>query len=375
MIKNCYLELGVAFVSVFDSGIIYPDRVGLGKVKKSNTQTIKAMEAALTALCFAIKSSNAINEKMLLPGHEVLKKMKSINVVKAPMFVASDLLGYYVLAERKKVFRDEIEEEVLTLAPEFEQKELNKTYDEKVKDLEIESNQSITWIHMLNYQSKMQNINSMRNLNTLKNGKNRFKYSDLFTIGHSPVFKNTFIMSSRLSELNKHMKYNLEVYADECQAPPPVSDFFKFFAKKSTTQTSKTNLMKSILEFVKYYTGNLSSSLTNSPLFAEKEGDEVFMSGRQYSIDWSYLQQWPTNFNYVDPSGISLKINDTTPLESMIDYLLTFNWYKGFCVNEDCLKNDEDSVVAIIGIKEPLSSNKLKFKVLSAEKVTQIHDK
>ena len=133
------------------------------------------------------------------------------------------------MADRKKVYRDEIEAEVLSLAPEFgDLKELNnKTYDEKVKALEVASNQSITWVHLLNYQSKLQHINSMRNLNTLKNGRNRNKLSDLYTIGLTPSIKNTHYMTLRLTGLNTHMKRHLPIYKTECQAPLPVSDFFK----------------------------------------------------------------------------------------------------------------------------------------------------
>ena len=135
-----------------------------------------------------------------------------MNAIKCPNFVSSDLLGYYVHAERRRVYRDEIEREVLSLAPEFDIKPAYKTYDDKVGLLEAESDKSITWIHLLNYQSKMQNINSMRNLNTLKNGKNRYKYSEFYTIGFTPILKSAHLMSARLSELNMYLKAHLDIY-------------------------------------------------------------------------------------------------------------------------------------------------------------------
>ena len=49
----------------------------------------------------------------------------------------SDYLAYYVLADRRKIYRDDIEEEVLSLAPEFEAKTPPKTYDQKVELLKL----------------------------------------------------------------------------------------------------------------------------------------------------------------------------------------------------------------------------------------------
>ena len=63
------------------------------QLNKNSPQFKKAAEAALTALEFSIKCSNAIKEKMLLPGHKEIKTMSSVNVLDGPLYVASDLLG------------------------------------------------------------------------------------------------------------------------------------------------------------------------------------------------------------------------------------------------------------------------------------------
>ena len=97
------------FVSVLEPGIIYfssmKDLVnGIMKMQlknissssglnKNSPQYKKAAEAALTALEFAVKCSNAMKEKMLLPGHNAIRKMASANVRDGPIYVASDLIS------------------------------------------------------------------------------------------------------------------------------------------------------------------------------------------------------------------------------------------------------------------------------------------
>ena len=116
---------------------------------------------------------------------------------------------------------------------------------------------------MLNYQSKMQNINNMRNLNTLKNGKNKYIFSDLFTIGFTPLFKSTHDMTGRLYEINKYMKSNLEVYKDMCQAPEPIAEYFRIVARKSSNISTTLIKQNTLYENVKYYNNNLGQELRN----------------------------------------------------------------------------------------------------------------
>ena len=403
-IKNCYLELAILFVTVFDPTItntrgadqspllrgdnqIRPSKVTITKNKKVTPTMTKAMEAALTALHAALKSSNAIKEKMALPGHKSIKEMKSIVTVASPQFVAADLLGYYVFAERKKKYRDEIEEEVLSLAPEFEPREVYKSYEEKIKALRDESDQSITWIHLLSYQSKVQNMNSMRNLNTLKNGKNKFIYSDFFTIGFTPIFKCTHFITGRLHDINSYMKTNLETYKNLCQAPEPVAEFFKILARKSViTSTAAMKLnssMKSLTENVKTFEGNLATELTNKSIFDKEQehsaesAQNVHSSKRKEQakaepVEWNALQLWPANFDAVVSP---LKISESTTADSFVEYLITFNWYKNLLVADENLINGDDTLIALIAVKDSATHHKIKFACLSAQKVKEIHEK
>lgn len=333
-----------------------------------------------------------MREKMLLPGHKSLRGLEMMNALKSPCFVSNDLLGYYVFAERKRIYRDEIEKEILTLAPEFDIKPPYKNYDDKVGLLEIESDKTITWIHLLNYQSKLQNISSMRNLNTLKNGKNRYKYSEFYTIGFTPIIKSAHLMSGRLAEINKYLKNHLEIYRSECQAPAPITDFFKIYAKKSTALQAKPSIdIKKLRENIKVFTANLATNtsaiiLNQSDKDEEKDTDKDSVSQMSNKVSsamstshetpgWFYLQQWPANYNYAQPAVQSIKINDLITSDSFVDIVLTLNWYKNLLVSDENSSKTADTITAICAIKDPLTSNKLKFKMVLSGRVQEIHEK
>jgi hypothetical protein len=322
-----------------------------------------------------------MREKMLLPGHKTIRTMTSINAIKAPLFVSSDLLSYFVHAERRRVFRDEIEEEILSLAPEFDIKPEYKTYDDKVKQLEDEADKTITWIHLLNYQSKLQNINSMRNLNTLKNGKNRYKYSEFYTIGFTPIFKSTHVMSARLAELNSYLKNHLNIYKAECQAPVPIAEFFKLYARKASfAQPKQNNELKKMREGVRVFNGNLSANLViqivvNNDKEGEEDPTKAAAPPVYNEINWSYLQTWPASYNYAQQAVQTIKINDMTTIDAFFDYVLTLNWHKNLVVSDENSTRSDDTLIAIVGNRDPLTSNKLKFKMIPADKVLEIHEK
>jgi hypothetical protein len=388
LMRNCYIELAMAFISTFDSNILrntnavpnLPDlalptnnlTVPKLRAKKTASQISKSIEAALVALSYSTKLAYAQKDKMLLPGHQAIRSMDNVNAENSPIFVSNDLLAYYVLAEKKKVYRDEIEEEVLSLAPEFGEQETIKTFDEKVEMIKEESNKSITWIHILNYQTKMQHLNAMRNLNTLKNGKNRFKFSEFYTIGFTPVFKNVHTNASRLFELNNYLKKHLKVYRRECQAPEPITQFFKLIAQKIPNQSSTTT--KSLLENLKTFQNNLANVLTNQSL-AQKENNNNYDDEKVVINDWTYLQEWPTNFNISEETSQATKINEAATSEQLTEHVLTFNCYKNLIVSDLTTREIGDDLIAIIAIKDPVTNNKIKFKNLSAEKIHEIHEK
>ena len=109
------------------------------------------------------------------------------------------------------MFRDEIEKEVLMLDPSLEIPKQYISFDEREAILTRESDKLVTWINMLNYQTKLQHLNSMKNMNLLKHGRNRHKFAELYTIGYTPILKNIHYVSSRLYMLNMKLKTSLGI--------------------------------------------------------------------------------------------------------------------------------------------------------------------
>lgn len=96
--------------------------------------------------------------------------------------------------------------------PEFEATKTFRSFEEKVEMLKQESNETITWRNLLNYKEKLEHMYSMKNLNLLKHGRNRFKFADLYTIGYTPILKSSHYISSKLFELNQHLKTNFGIF-------------------------------------------------------------------------------------------------------------------------------------------------------------------
>lgn len=268
-----------------------------------------------------------------------------------------------------------------------------RSNDDKAKLIADEASKSLTWIHVLNYQTKLQQSASMRNLNTLKNGSNRFKYSEFCTIGFTPILKPTQAITTRLFELNTYLTNSLDVYKNTAQSPPPITDYFRLLGRKmlNPTKTPPTtpSIKSTILDRVRVFSGNVPSTNLNTTSQDVNTNNEGGGGGRASLVatttsltniisasDFSYLQTWPPNFDYSIPL-MQYKINETTiTLDAFVDFMLTFNWYKslsGLVGNGN--GNDNDSLIAIIAVKDSLTSNKIKYKSLSSKLVIEIHDK
>jgi len=382
IIKNSYLELAVVFISVYEPTIGYVNAPKEFKVfqtsfnwmqlsstasKKKNPEYMISNEAALTAFNYLMKCFQAIKARTLLPGHQSIKDIAQMRVEDIPLFVANDLLGNYVLAERGRVYRDEIEREVLELMPELEAKAPCLNYEQKLAKLRDESANSITWIDLLNYQTKMQHMNSMKNLNMLRLGRNRFKFADLYTIGSTPVIKNVHFISARLHELNKKLILNLEPYRSDCLAPILNLTYFKGAAVELSSHKELNLKVESLKSYVKYYNRNLAIDLNNRKAYSDSLKVEEF--------EWTYLQEYPANYNFLNENNIGnqgLVEDDSIPTNN----LLNFIWYKSLVVCESDLVKNTVTITGIITYKD-FSSNEncLRFKILSAELVEEIHEK
>lgn len=259
----------------------------------------------------------------------------------------------------------------------------NRSNDDKIKQVSDEASKSLTWIHVLNYQTKLNQTSSMRNLNTLKNGSNRYKFSEFYTIAQTPVLKSVNLISSRLFELNTYLKSSLPVYKSETQAAPLVTEYFRLVARRcllasrqgSVGSKKTANTTPSLTSNVRVFVSNQASSLTVS-VNAEKERESVTslsLVSSSRTVDFGYLQQWPANFDYA-MSGVmnTQKINDSTTVDAFIEFTLSFNWYKGLIK----LNSDEDFIVtAVVATKDSLVANKIRNKGLPAKLVIEIHDK
>lgn len=378
LIKQCYLEIAVLFIFSFDPTI----NLDSNKIETNQTPASKsrAIEAALAALAFAVDTTHSMKEKMLLTGNEQLKNMASTNICDCPIFISNDLVANHVFAERKRLYRDVIEEEVLSLAPEFEIVKEYKSYDDKADLLSSLSDKYITWIHVLNYQKKLQSISTMRNLNTLRNGNKRFIYSDIFTIGLTPIFLNSHLIASRLCQTNTFLKNRLEIYTKSCQAKEPIAEFFHNSARKlnAPINSSKSLInLPAILKYVKVYNENISNniSLAKNDLEDIVESLNLARSKQEQTVgtDWSYLQTWPANFNYSNINNS--KVNENISYDSLFDYVLTMNWHKHLMFVNDETGDEDDKIICIIGLRDKLTSNKIKFKFFSAGKIIEIHEK
>lgn len=107
IMRTCYQEIGLAFIStmaMIEAASTTSDGKGTtastAKGKRINTQLAKATEAAICALGMAQKVSNAMRNRMLLPGHRAIKNAQQSIARQSPAFVQFDLLAYWVISSK-----------------------------------------------------------------------------------------------------------------------------------------------------------------------------------------------------------------------------------------------------------------------------------
>ena len=138
------------------------------------------------------------------------------------------------------------------------------------------------------------------------------------------------------------------------------------------SSSAKPTTLKSLLENVRVYSGNLAVKMTGDADPSPKKKSKEIDDGLKIS-DWTYLQTWPPNYDYTSiPTTQAVTLADPS-VDAFVDYILTFNWYKNLIAND--LLDNQDEIVAIIAIKDSLTKNKVKFRAVSAEKVNDIHKK
>lgn len=253
-----------------------------------------------------------------------------------------------------------------------------------MKQVSDEASKSLTWIHVLNYQTKLSQSSSMRHLNTLRNGLNRFRYSQYFTIGFTPVFKSPLLTSSRLYELNAYLKNSLPVYKQDAQAQPLITEYFRIAARRcnptrvaATVSTKKPPPPQTpTSSYVRSFANNLSTHLSvNTTAPQEKESSVATLSSSRV-IDYSYLQQWPPNYDYASTTIVDTRrINESTTVDTFVEFALSFQWYKNLTLDDDADVDEGLGVTALVAIKDSLSNPKVKSRNLNAKLIIEIHDK
>ena len=172
----------------------------------------------------------------------------------------------------------------------------------------------------------------------------------------------------------------------------PITEFFRIYARKSTPSQAKSSLdLKKLRENIRVFNANLATSTCVAPAATvekeeekEKENPPSQMSNKissavstvaETASGWSYLQQWPANYNYAHPAVQTVRINDSITSDAFVDFVLTLNWYKNLVVSDENLQKSADTITVICAVKDPLTSNKLKFKMVYSDKVQEIHEK
>ncbi|CAF3362886.1 unnamed protein product [Rotaria sp. Silwood1] len=108
-------------------------------------------QAAAVAIRAATQLALNQKKRVQLPG--LAEEFSDTNELHWPIYIAGDIIGYFVFPERRRIYRSEAEREILTLAPHFETKSLPESFDSKLDRLNIAATQDITWLHLLNYQN------------------------------------------------------------------------------------------------------------------------------------------------------------------------------------------------------------------------------
>ncbi|XP_046336681.2 cilia- and flagella-associated protein 54-like isoform X2 [Haliotis rufescens] len=223
--------------------------------------------AAWLAIRCAAATAAAQRARMLLIGDNSVtsQKLGDKEVKNVPEFAALDLISCYVLGEKKKIFKSEIEEELSSLMDAQEVKQVD-TYDDQVNKARTGA-KDLSWIHFLGYQTVLQRLCSTATIcatssqtDTVNvNGGDLGPDFDLGFISHaqfdttmnhdvvrSMLFSGPW--SCRLRHMHGYLTSYLPVYASDCCAIYPPSSLL---LPVPSTSTDLNITMKT-------YTSNLS---------------------------------------------------------------------------------------------------------------------
>ncbi|KAK6177089.1 hypothetical protein SNE40_015265 [Patella caerulea] len=229
--------------------------------------------AAWLAIRCAAATGQAQRERLLLKGNmAVTQKLTEKAIKEIPDFLALDLVGAYVLGEKKKIYKNEIEEELSTMV-EVEEVKQTDTYEEQIVKAKIGS-QDLSWIQLLGYQTILQRMSSTQTTsafsvptvpdtksNTQVDGGDLGPDFDLGFISHaqsSTTSNNELIKYmlcsgpwvARMTSMHHYLAANLPSYSANCCAIYPPAGLM-LQVPQTPTNVAPT---------IKSYSSNMSES-------------------------------------------------------------------------------------------------------------------
>ncbi|XP_021355787.1 cilia- and flagella-associated protein 54-like isoform X2 [Mizuhopecten yessoensis] len=242
----------------------------------------KERRAAWTAIRCAAALGQAQRSRILLIGDTSVTSQPLTDDAQkqVPEFIALDLVSDFVLGERKKVYKSQIEEELAPLIEANEVKHID-TYDEQVMKAQ-EGAKELSWIHFLGYQSILQRLCNTSTISASSHKSNRKEkdpeeeelpefdlgfishaHSDT-TVNHDMIRSMLFsgMWSRRLTKIHDYLANNLQAYRSECCGiyppeqlvlPPTDTNYdldvtFKSYTSNLTVDTDNSIVMATVAE-------------------------------------------------------------------------------------------------------------------------------
>ncbi|XP_012946048.1 cilia- and flagella-associated protein 54 [Aplysia californica] len=261
------------------------------RVEREETEQEKERRCAWLAVRCATAVATAQRARGLLVGDTAVtsQRVGEKSTGEVPDFLGLDLLSGYVLGEKKKVYKNEIEEELASLI-EAQEVKVSETYDDQVNKARVAAKE-LSWIHLLGYQSILQRLVSTATTSVSTQLTDRpgqedgegedggLSEMDLGFISHAQFdtglnydvvryMLHSGLWCMRLTQMHGYLCNNLKVYAADCCAPYPPPGLHMTGQAQFPTDLNIT---------IKSYASNLS---LNSEIDAESLSDDPLSSAR-----------------------------------------------------------------------------------------------
>lgn len=131
-----------------------------------------------------------------------------------PQFACLDLVSNYVLGEKKKIYKTEIEREMAPLVEAVEPPP-SETYDQQLNNA-CKATEGLSWVHVIGYQSLLNRLSTTESFSWSNHAQN------------SPVRTVLFAADwrERSARMHEFLRDNLPSYSTNCLAPEtPEGDF------------------------------------------------------------------------------------------------------------------------------------------------------